>query len=199
MNEYKPLIEATIKTLKNQFKRKPYNFFNEHEFHQYTYHTFYSKKEFSKQYTTLDGKKTNILKPEYPSIKRFSRKNLEVLKAGGARAHYDMAILNPEFIQSHEYRTVTNKRFEHSHRGNDNLIAAMEFKYVTKHSKNFHHEVAYDLLKLSVADEALLKYFLFFVNAPPEGEIDYFDGVEVPEGVGVEFVISPISNISNRK
>ena len=188
MHEYKPLIEATIKTLINQFRRKPNNFFNEHEFHQYTYHTFYSKKEFSKQYVTLDGKKTNILKPEYPSIKRFSRKRVEMTHDIGTRAHYDMAILNPEFIQNHDYRTVRNKDIKYAHRGTDNLIAAMEFKYATKHSKSFHHEVAYDLLKLKEADEALLKYFLFFVNATNK-EIDYFDGVEIPEGVVVEYVV----------
>lgn len=188
MKEYKPLIEATIKTLKNQFRRKPYNFFNEHEFHQYTYHTFYCKKEFSRQYETLDGKKTNILKPEYPSIKRFSRKEPKVMEKGGSRAHYDMAILNPEFIQNKNYNTVRNRDIRHSHDGAENLIAAMEFKYVTKHSKGFHHEVACDLLKLSVADEAWLKYFLFFVNAPARGEIDYFDGVDVPEGVVIHLI-----------
>ena len=187
MQEYKTLIDATIKTLINQFRRKPYNFFNEHEFHQYTYHTFYRKKEFSRQYVTRDGKKTNILKPEYPSIKRFSRKNLQVLKNEGSRAHYDMAILNPEFVQSHDYRTVRNKDIKYAHAGEDNLIAAMEFKYVTSHSKSFLHEVKYDLLKLRNADEAVHKYFLLFVNAEGEAR-DYFGGVEAG-GVEVVYVV----------
>ena len=186
MSNYNPLIDQTIATITNQFHRKPNNFFNEHEFHQYCYHVFYGKKEFSKQYTTLDGKKTNILKPEYPSIARFSRKRI-IIDPKGDRAHYDMAILNPEFIRNHDYRTVRNKSIEYSHNNPDNLIAAIEFKYVTSHSKNFHHEIAYDLFKLSNADEAILKYFLMFVNAPGKKR-DYFEGVEVPDGVEVQYV-----------
>ena len=47
--EYIKCIDETIKTVINQFGRKPFNFFNEHDFHQYCYHIFYSKKQFSKQ------------------------------------------------------------------------------------------------------------------------------------------------------
>ena len=132
MNQYRQQIEETIATITNQFRRKPHNFFNEHEFHQYCYHVFYSKKEFSKQYSTLDGKKTNILKPEYPSIARFSRKRIEG-DAKGNRAHYDMAILSPEFIQNNNYDTVVNRDIRHSSGKVSDLIAAMEFKYITKH------------------------------------------------------------------
>ena len=187
MDPYQQQIEETIKTITNQFHRKPHNFFNEHEFHQYCYHVFYSKKEFSKQYTTLDGKKTNILKPEYPSIARFSRKRIEIDPVG-VRGHYDMAILNPEFIQNNNYRTITNKNIQYSSGNPSDLIAALEFKYITTHSKNFHHEIKYDLFKLGQAKEARLKYSLIFCNTV-KGERNYFTGVEVPEGVDVRYVV----------
>ncbi|MBA3045663.1 MAG: hypothetical protein KKH41_03965 [Candidatus Thermoplasmatota archaeon] len=179
-------IEETIATITNQFHRKPHNFFNEHEFHQYCYYVFYSKPEFSKQYTTLDGKKTNILKREYPSIARFSRKRIEIDPVGD-RAHYDMAILNPEFIQNNNYHSVTNKDIRHSSGNPSNLIAALEFKYITKHSKAFHHEIKYDLFKLSQAREARLKYSLIFCNTI-KGERDYFEGLEISEDVDVRYV-----------
>ncbi|MBA3046704.1 MAG: hypothetical protein FP824_10915 [Euryarchaeota archaeon] len=186
MNQFQQQIEETIDTITNQFHRKPYNFFNEHEFHQYCYHVFYRKKDFSNQYTTLDGKKTNILKPEYPSIARFSRKRIEIDPIGD-RAHYDMAILSPEFIQNSNYNTVVNKDIRHSSGKPGDIIAALEFKYITKHSKDFFHEIKYDVFKLSQAKEAQLKYSLIFCNTV-KGERDYFAGVEVPEGVDVRYV-----------
>lgn len=185
-SRFKLLIDQTIATIINQFHHKPHNFFNEHEFHQYCYHTFYRKKEFSKQYKTLDGKKTNILKPEYPTIARFSRPRIEI-DPKGSRSKYDMAILNPEFIQKNYYKAVTNKNIKYSNPGPNNLIAAMEFKYITTHSKNFFHEIKYDLFKLKHAKEARHKYFLIFSNTR-EREIDYFKGVKVPEGVEVKYV-----------
>lgn len=186
MDKIQQHIEETIKTITNQFHRKPHNFFNEHEFHQYCYHVFYSKPEFSKQYTTLDGKRTNILKPEYPSIARFSRKRIEIDPKGN-RAHYDMAILDPEFIRNNDYRTVTNKDIKYASGKPNSLIAALEFKYITRHSKAFHHEIKYDIFKLGQASEVRLKYSLVFSNTV-KGERDYFAGVEVPEGVEVRCV-----------
>ncbi len=184
---YQKLIEETIKSITNQFHRKPQNFFNEHEFHQYCYHRFYQQKEFTEQFTTLDGKKTNILKPEYPTIARFNRKQIK-LAPRGSRSKYDMAILNPEFIKANNYRSVTNKNIRFSVKKPDNLIAAMEFKYITTHSKAFFHEVKYDLFKLSQAEEAQLKYFLLFSNTR-KNEKDYFKGLEIPKGIEVRYVV----------
>ncbi len=192
MPNYQKLIEETIKSITNQFHRKPQNFFNEHEFHQYCYHRFYKQKEFTEQFTTLDGKKTNILKPEYPTIARFNRKQIK-LNPKGSRSKYDMAILDPEFIKANKYISVTNKNIRYSIKKSDtdtdtnNLIAAMEFKYITTHSKAFHHEVKYDLFKLSQASEAPLKYFLLFSNTR-EREMDYFKGLEIPKGIVVQYV-----------
>ncbi len=176
-------IEETIATITNQFHRKPYNFFNEHEFHQYCYHVFYGKKDFSNQYTTLDGKKTNILKPEYPSIGLFTR------KPGNrpTRAHYDIAILRPKFIENSNYITVVNRDAKFSSKGTVNLAAALEFKFIVKHNKEYRKEIAFDIHKLAKADEVELKYSLTFSNTI-DGEMDYYRGLTIPEDMDVRYI-----------
>lgn len=190
MESYKPLIEKTIKTIINQFHRKPYNFFNEHEFHQYCYHVFYSKKEFSKQFTTLDGKKTNILHPEYPTVKRFDRKKIECFDKNtkkGVRARYDMAILNPNFIQKNTINTIINRNINFSSGKENDLIAAFEFKFITHHDKIFQHEIDYDFYKLSNAQEVNLKYMLVFTNTI-KNEFDYFTKIKDNKNVNIIYV-----------
>ena len=188
MESYKPLIEKTIKTIINQFHRKPYNFFNEHEFHQYCYHVFYSKKEFSKQFQTLDldGKKTNILHPEYPTVIRLNRKEIRI-DPKGTRARYDMAILNPNFIQNNPINTIINRNIKFSSGKENDLIAAFEFKFITKHDKKFQHEIDYDFYKLSNAQEVTLKYMLVFANTI-EKEVDYFYKIKTNKDVKIIYV-----------
>ena len=192
-NLYKSLIEDTIKTIINQFHRKPHNFFNEHEFHQYCYHVFYGKKEFSRQYATFDRKKTNILHPEYPTLKRFSRKKLKVNQ--GVRARYDMAILNPKFIENNSFKKVQCRDIKLFKDPKDfkskNLIVALEFKFIIRHSAQYEHEIKYDHFKLSNAGEVELKYMLVFTNAvegkKKEGE-NYFKSLKGDKGVKIIYV-----------
>lgn len=185
-DEYKKLIEDTILTIINQFHRKPFNFFNEHEFHQYCFHVFYNKKEFSRQFVSKDGKKTNILHPEYPTIKRYGRKKIAI-DPKGKRARYDMAIFRPGFIEDNNMDTIANRDITKSCESN-NLIAAFEFKYITKHDKKFQHEIDYDFFKLSNAREARLKYMLVFSNTI-EGENDYFKSLEKNTDVIIVYTV----------
>ena len=186
MESYKSLIEKTIKTIINQFYRKPYNFFNEHEFHQYCYHIFYSKKEFSKQFTTSDGKKTNILHPEYPTINRYNRKQIRI-DPKGTRARYDMAILNPNFIQNNPITTIINRNIKVSSGKENDLIAALEFKFITKRNKICQHEIDWDFYKLSNAQEVNLKYMLVFANTI-KNEVDYFTKIKNNKDVKIIYV-----------
>jgi len=78
----------------------------------------------------------------------------------GDRGNYDIAILNPEFIENAnskedivnksvkllEIRTKNNKNF-------NELLFAIEFKYVINNSKNFVDEVKKDNKKLLFAKE----------------------------------------------
>jgi hypothetical protein len=176
----KILILESIKTIINQFHRKPDIFLNEHDFHHYCYHSFYRQKEFSRLYETSDGRRTNILHPEYPTLKRFSRKEPKV-DPKGVRARYDMAILNPNFIENNEFEKVRCRdisKFKPRDYRMKNLIAAMEFKFIIKHGDQFKHEILYDHLKLKNAEEAELKYMLVFTNTIDK-EIDYFKNLRL--------------------
>ncbi len=187
--EYESKIAETIRTVINQFHRKPHNFFNEHEFHNYCYHVFYSKKEFSRQYVTSDGKRTSILHPEYPTLKRFRKKTISV-NPKGDRARYDMAILNPDFIEQNTFEKVRNRDislFTNSDFTSPNLIAAIEFKFIITHGKQSQDGVSFDILKLRMADEALLKYLLVFSNTQRR-EIDYFHDLDASLGIKLAYV-----------
>jgi len=171
----KTLVLKTVKTVVNQFQRKPDIFFNEHDFHQYCYHSFYRQKEFSKLYKTSDGRMTNILHPEYPTLKRFIRKE-PWLDDTGVRARYDMAILNPDFIVNNEFEKVRCRnisKFKPIDYRTKNLVAALEFKFIIQHGDQFKREILYDHIKLKNAEEADLKCMLVFTNTI-DREIDYF-------------------------
>jgi len=191
---YQSLINDTIKTIVNQFQRKPNNFLNEHDFHHYCYHAFYRKKEFSKQYVTGDGFRTNVLHPEYPTLKRFKRKTI-ALDPKGTRARYDMAILNPEFIEANKFKKVQCRDIGlfdiHKEYRSKNLMAALEFKFITRYSPKFIYEIQYDHFKLSKAEEVELKYMLIFTNIiegeKKEGE-NYFKNLKGDKEIKITYV-----------
>ena len=190
---YQMLIHDTIKTIINQFQRKPGNFFNEHDFHHYCHHVFYRKKDFSRQYSTIGGERTNILHPEYPTLRRFRREGPIVGK--GVRARYDMAILNPEFIESSSFDKVRCRDIRlfdlPREYKSKNLIAALEFKFIIRHAAQFEHEIKYDYFKLSKAEEVELKYMLVFANTiegeKKEGE-NYFESLRGDTGIKIIYV-----------
>ncbi len=187
--EFQALIHSTIRTIVNQFKRKQDNFFNEHDFHQYCYHIFYGKKQFSKQYRTLDGKKTNIVHPEYPTLKRFRRKPIGRVDDRGVRARYDMVVLNPEFIERNDFETVRDRDIRKVKAGGEirNIIAALEFKYIIRHSLHYLNEIMFDHLKLENDDEVEQKYMLVFTNTQ-ERKIDYFEEFVLGKGIKALYI-----------
>ena len=187
---YKKLIHESIKTIINQFHRKPDNFFNEHEFHSYCYHVFYRKREFSKQYKTANREKTNILHPEYPTLQRFNRKRIKV-DPKGKRARYDMAILNPAFIENNTFKKVQCRDLSLFRKQGDskskNLLAALEFKFIIQHGPQYKREIKYDHLKLTSADEVEQKFMLVFTNTLKR-EIDYFKHLGKDEQIKIIYV-----------
>ncbi len=196
----KTLVLKTVKTVVNQFQRKPDIFFNEHDFHHYCYHSFYRQKEFSKLYKTSDGRMTNILHPEYPTLKRFSRKEPKV-DPKGVRARYDMAILNPDFIVNNEFEKVRCRdisKFKPIDYRTKNLVAAMEFKFIIKHGDQFKHEILYDHLKLKNAEEADLKCMLVFTNTI-DREIDYFKVQELHSDKEIKKIYVAVFNKNGKK
>ena len=121
-------------------------------------------------------KRTNILRPEYPTQEKFTRKPIQ---AGiGVRGHYDMAILDPSFIQKNNFVVVRGRDIKElegiKKSGQKTLIAALEFKFIISHQKSYIEEIRFDNCKLFNAHEAVMKYALIFSNTK-EKVIDYID------------------------
>ena len=156
---------AINKTI-NKFREHPYYFFTESDIHSYFYYALYSKKY---EVSTIDKKRIYCIHREYPTNFRYKKSELlnedfkkpyDLSMKVGDRGNYDIAILNPEFIENAnskedivnksvkllEIRTKDNKNFKE-------LLFAIEFKYVINNSKNFVDEVKKDNKKLLFAKE----------------------------------------------
>ena len=159
---------AINKTI-NKFREHPYYFFTESDIHSYFYYALYSSKH---EALTKDGKQMYCIHREYPTNFRYNKKELldntisepcELEGTSGSRGHYDIAVLDPDFIKSVNTekdivnknvslvieRAQNNKNFINS----KELLFAIEFKYVINNSKNFVNEVKMDNKKLLFAIE----------------------------------------------
>jgi hypothetical protein len=86
------------------------------------------------------------------------------LSKKGVRGHFDIAILNPQFIQEHSIANIENKsisgpeaRSRNKEKFRNELLTAIELKYVVNNSRKFVDEVKKDNKKLSIG----LKYQSF--------------------------------------
>jgi len=168
-------IDRCIRILSEKFRKWPYNFFTESDAHSYLYYSFfrYGTASLKGMYPT----KTPRIKPvlihrEYPTFFRYEQKNLiryNLHEKIGTVGHYDMVVLNPEFVESHQIEQVISKdnkvrqtvEFEEGH-----LLAAIEFKLLHKPlNKNLKDEIKKDFIKLSwglETQQAKEAYMLIF-------------------------------------
>lgn len=158
--------KAINKTI-NKFREHPFYFFTESDIHSYFYYALYSKKH---EVSTIDKKRIYCIHREYPTNFRYKKSELlnedfkepyELEGKLGSRGHYDMAVLDPDFIKNVNSekdiinknvslvikRAQNNKNFVNS----KELLFAIEFKYVINNSKNFVDEVKMDNKKLLFA------------------------------------------------
>lgn len=152
----KKLVSDAIKKTVNKFRECPRLFFTETDIHAYFYHCLYSTRL---EVKTGDGVLTTCLHKEYPTNFRYTKKDMKDygLEKEGDRGNYDLAILNPKFIQKNDIKNVINKdvrnvitrRSKNPETFRRELIAAIEFKYVINNSKNFIQAVEKDAKKLS--------------------------------------------------
>lgn len=156
---------AINKTI-NKFREHPYYFFTESDIHSYFYHSIYSSKY---DVLTKDKEKIYCIHREYPTNFRYKKSELlnedfkkpyDLSMEEGDRGNYDIAILNPKFVEDAnskgdivnksvkllEIRSKDNKNF-------NELLFAIEFKYVINNSKKFVDEVKMDNKKLLFAKE----------------------------------------------
>lgn len=170
---WKNLVEDKIKTTVNHFCRKPLNYFTESDIHSYLYHALYREKNFSRQYPTQNPtQKTILIHREYPTFFKF-KKDMPVIpsKEAGKRGHYDLVVLNPEFVKAHTFDVVINKDYSTipTEFTDKPLIAAVEFKFlIHKLDKEMLKEIEMDFQKLNYTKPyAYNRYFLLFNRFGP--------------------------------
>ena len=146
-------LERCINSLGEKFIKWPYNFFTESDAHSFLYYYIFRSADSSlkKLYPSLDEKfKTVLVHREYPTIFKYSKKDMAGPSQGG-RGHYDLAILNPEFVASHSIEAVIAKDFSMAATTEgDHLLAAIEFKFIHRPlDKNMRNEIEKDAHKLN--------------------------------------------------
>lgn len=144
--------ERGINSLGEKFIKWPYNFFTESDAHSFLYYYFLRSAHSSLKdlYPSCDDAYKSILvHREYPTIFRFKRDEME-LSSEGDRGHYDLAVLNPRFIEDHSIKTVIAKDHREVAKGTgDHLLAAVEFKFICRTpGKRMRDEIAKDAKKL---------------------------------------------------
>lgn len=158
------VINSTI----NKFREDPYYFFTESDIISYFYHRLYSTYH---EEMTKDKKIVYLIHREYPTNFRYNKKDLlddnfkpyPLASKKGRRGNYDLAILDPIFVQNADSiedienrkigllikRTKNNKYFKNS----KELLFAFEFKYIINNSKTYIDSIKMDNKKLFFAKE----------------------------------------------
>lgn len=168
-------IDQCIRTLSQKFHKWPYNFFTESDAHAYLYYSFfrYGTPALKSLYPSNNQRiRTVLIHREYPTFFRYSQKELRLCRLDesvGTCGHYDMVVLNPDFIRGHEIQQVISKdntirqtvKYDDHH-----LLASIEFKLLHKPlGKNLIDEIKKDFIKLSWSLEtrqARQAYMLIF-------------------------------------
>ncbi len=170
--ELKGFVHDKIRKTVNKFREYPHIFFTEMDIHAYLYHCLYSSKL---EVKTRDDIITSCLHKEYPTNFRYSKESMEDfgLRKIGRRGNFDFVVLNPEFIEEFDIKNVVNKdirdvekRSLNKEKFRNELLIAIEIKYVVNNSKSFVEEVKKDLKKLSIASkkQSFEAYNLVFCN-----------------------------------
>jgi hypothetical protein len=169
-------IELKIRTLVNHFRRRPLNYFTESDIHSYLYLAFYRDKLFSGQYPTLNPvEKTVLVHREYPTFFKYDNQPPIVPSdKARSRGHYDLVILNPEFVKANRLDVVTNKEYSFMLKKPViiPLIAAIEFKFIIGQiNEHMLKNIKLDFQKLThTKPYSYSRYFLLFNRFGPIGE-----------------------------
>jgi hypothetical protein len=107
-------IEKCINALLEKFLKWPLNFFTESDAHSYLYYYFFrfGSKEIKKPYHTNDSKRTVLIHREYPTSFRYRKETMQLDEKKGGRGHYDLVVLDPEFVKAHKLKQVIAKNYK---------------------------------------------------------------------------------------
>ena len=161
----------------NKFREQPYYFFTESDIVTYFCQSLYT----SRLEVESDSRHIYLVHREYPTNFRYEKHLLLTLPAPyplsdkkGTRGNFDLAVLNPQFVETASVEDIVNKnvrnleeRFDpHS----EELLFAFEFKYIINSSMSFEDEVLKDNKKLLFARQngARRAVNLVFCNINPE-------------------------------
>lgn len=99
-------IEDCIENLLAKFRTNPFFFYTESDMHCYLYHLLLQDKRLQREYSTRNGMPTILLHREYPTVGKYVKEG-GLLKPSqrGRRGHFDLAILNPNFVDKLGFRT----------------------------------------------------------------------------------------------
>jgi len=110
--------------LEADFKNIPHKFFTEHDIHSHLHKLVEAEleKQGKRLVRSVDGQTTNLVHLEYPTPFRcdMSKHGFRVASDKDRtprgrfyrRGHYDLVVLNPDFVRSHDLVIVSGKNYE---------------------------------------------------------------------------------------
>jgi len=114
-------VDKSIKVLCSEFRAHPTLFFTENDLVCYFYSILQQKLPIFNAYDK-DGRKHFLIHMEYPtpfrcdmSKNKFKLKDDETRTEKGGkyqRGHYDLVVLNPDFINQHQYEIIKAQNYE---------------------------------------------------------------------------------------
>ena len=119
-----------INNLQVAFLECPQCHFSEHDVHSVLYRLTQKqlKQQEKSSQTTLDGYKTSLVHHEYPTPFRCDMQGYNFRRTGEEertpkgglykRGHYDLVILNPDFVKNHTLDIVCGKNYKKIITGN---------------------------------------------------------------------------------
>lgn len=174
-DELKVHVLKAIRTTISKFRQQPEFFFTESDLHSYCYSQILNGKLLIRR---VGSRNVFQLHREYPTNFRYSKQALllpnyslpELDSREGSRGHYDLAVLTEEFAQKGTFADVRNKDIEdlRSRKNANNaigneLLFAIEFKFVFRDSATYVAEVIKDNRKLVFARKHQAKYAINLV------------------------------------
>jgi hypothetical protein len=193
--EIEERVWKAIKKTINKFRENPYYFFTESDIVTYMCQSLYcTRLEVPR---CNDPRKVYLVHQEYPTNFRYIKEDLllpnyKTLPLDGSergkRGNYDLVVLKPEFAANSEltFRDIVNKHiYDLKERKpiDDELLFAIEFKYIINSSINFKDEIEKDNKKLEFARKhgnSIHAVNLVFCNTNPKHIDKFTQSLEYP-------------------
>jgi hypothetical protein len=162
-------IELALKRLSQEFLDDPYRYFTEADVVSRCRQLLELNDELGRNYITKDGHKIRLIHQEYPTSFRYQGDVPMVATPDGRRGHYDLVILNPDFIEANYAESITNRLLKHAvQEQTGSFVAVIEFKLSYRGwSRGAYENAVIDLQKLA-ASKSDLSYAVMLMryNAP---------------------------------